>query len=96
MYPELGRAVKSDSGIAQFVNRYDTVTQSPDLRSETDRWLAERMRLSGMLYASFESGKEQGAYITRLETAKALRGMNFPFDVIEKATGLPLSTIQDL
>lgn len=88
MHPELQNAIKKDSGISQFVSRYDTVTRSGDLRSEADRWLAERMRISGMMYAA-----EQNAL---LKTARNMLLGGLSREQISAFTGLPISDIENL
>ena len=44
----------------------------------------------------FDKGREQGAYQTKLETARTMLLDNFPIETISKYTNLPLEVIQSL
>jgi predicted transposase/invertase (TIGR01784 family) len=46
MHPELSYLLKTDPGMNQFINRYKTVSARPIVRSDTDKFLAERFRES--------------------------------------------------
>ena len=48
------------------------------------------------LHTGLATGREEGAYQTKLETAKTMISIGLPEEQIQLCTNLPLKTIRDL
>ena len=48
------------------------------------------------LFAGLATGREEGAYQTKLETARSMLEDGFPVSTVSKYTSLPLETVQQL
>jgi hypothetical protein len=81
--------LENDPGMNQFINRYKTVSVDPTVRSDTDKFLAERFRESSQMAAHFELGVEEG----KLDDARNMLLDGLALDKIVKYTKLPLETI---
>jgi predicted transposase/invertase (TIGR01784 family) len=84
----LRNTVTTDSGLSQFVTKYDNVTADEDLRQEYFNYVQGVWYLKGIKRSSKEDGK--------LEVAYEMICDHLPIEKIIKYTGLPLETIRNL
>ena len=76
MTPELQAYAETDTGFAQFCERYDRTTSDPQTRNEYHSWMMAFLREEGIKEAAMSQGHakghEQGRLDERLDTARSM------------------------
>jgi predicted transposase/invertase (TIGR01784 family) len=92
----LRNTVTTDSGLSQFVTKYDNVTADEDLRQEYFNYVQGVWYLKGIKRSSKEEGISIGISQAKHETAIKLLKMGLPYEQVAEGTSLPLETIRNL
>jgi hypothetical protein len=86
---ELNEALDEiDLAFEQFMVRYNSVTDGPEIRKEYNMFMGERMRISGILFKARENAK--------IDTARNCLKMGLSVEEVTELSGLPLDTIQEI
>lgn len=93
---QLEKLSEGDDLVKQFKDELKELNENETYTS----WLTpeedQEFILNSEKDLSFKEGIEEGSKNKQIEIARTLLGMNMPFNVIEKATGLSISKIEKL
>ena len=78
---------KGGEVLSILMTEYDYATDMAVLKEES---------YEDGLFAGLATGREEGAYQTKLETARTMLSIGLPEEQIQLCTNLPLETIRDL
>jgi predicted transposase/invertase (TIGR01784 family) len=96
MYPELGNTVRNDPGINQFVDQYNVVSQSKQMRSEYDMYLSELFRISGIKNYAYDEGVEKGREEGKIAAARRFLKIGLSPEQVAEGADLPIETVRNL
>jgi predicted transposase/invertase (TIGR01784 family) len=96
MTPALQAFAENNKGFRQFNDRYEFVSETPEVRSEYVQWCLDSMREEGIRDAGIAEGIERGRQEAILDSARRMKSEGFPIDAIAKVFNLTTSEIETL
>jgi predicted transposase YdaD len=84
----LRTTVKEDPGLQQFIENYDRISASGEMRKEYFGYIQGIYYLNGIQRSAFLDGK--------IEDAKSFLEMGLSVEQVAQGTKLPIETIQEI